>query len=330
MHELDMDAAGNARMFAVVRDMARDTPWHKLGTMKATAPRNAAEAIVSAGANWKVFKMPVGLLGDSVAIPGAFATVRETPDRGMETLGMVGAKYTVMQNEAAFEWFDPVVADGRASFETAGVLRGGRVVWVLAKLASGFEVVPGDRVNGYLLLSNTHDGSRAIEARFTPIRVVCANTLREAHKGNVGDRPIKIRHTASLTDRLAEAQRVMGAASQAMESTAEAFRAMARVSMSGAKLQAFIRDVLEQPAEGKLSTRTQNTVNAIAELYDGAGLGLDMPGVRGTAWAAYNAVAEFVDYKRGSDDGDDRLASMAFGTGAEMKDRALRAALAMA
>jgi phage/plasmid-like protein (TIGR03299 family) len=259
------------------------------------------------------------------------ASIRETDNR---VFGIVGRDWTPVQNEDSFAWFDGVVSDGRASFETAGALHGGRIVWVLAKLADSFEVVPGDAVKGYLLLSNAHDGTRSVQARFTPIRVVCANTLGAADRGDARlDRAISIRHTSGVAERMEQAAHVMGLASRQLESTADAFRLIAGVQLGVARAREYFESVVDGTRDelGNLSPRSANVVKVLGELFDGAGVGLDMPGVRGTAWGAYNAVTEYVDYQRGASKGADaRLDSIAFGSGLAMKQRALSLALAAA
>lgn len=329
-HELEMNADGTARMFSV-----RETPWHTLGTILSDAPRTSREAMVAAGADWTVSRAHIALasdqlLGASRPIESHRAIVRDTD---MRVLGVVGEGYTPVQNAEAFGWFDHVVGEGRATFETAGVLREGKTVWVLARLGETFEVVPGDAVRGFLLLSNSHDGSRAVQARFTPIRVVCANTLTAAGRGNAGaDRPIAIRHTSSVSARLQEAAVVMGIAAKQMEDTSEAFRMIARVQMGAAKAREFFETIVDGKRDntGKLAARSANVVDELSGLFDGKGIGIDLPGVRGTAWAAYNCVTEYVDYLRGaSKSGDARLESIAFGSGLAMKQRALSSALAL-
>jgi phage/plasmid-like protein (TIGR03299 family) len=308
----------------------RETPWHKLGTVLTDAPRTTADALRAAGLDWAVAKRPISLMDSARPIDSHVATVRQTDGA---VLGVVGAGWTPVQNQQAFDWFEPLIAEGRGSFETAGSLRDGRVVWVLARLAESFEVVPGDAVRGFLLLSNSHDGSRAVEARFTPIRVVCANTLAMADRGRETDRPIKIRHTRGVHAALDEAARVMGVVAQQLADTTEAYRLIASVQLNATKVDAFLRAVVPDNAKAASPKRTAAIRAEIQDLLDGKGVGLDLPGVRGTAWAAYNAVTEFVDYARGMGEGrpldDTRLESIAFGSGAQMKRRALEAALAL-
>jgi phage/plasmid-like protein (TIGR03299 family) len=117
---------------------------------------------------------------------------------------VVGHGYEILQNDKAFEFFEPFIVSRAARFETAGALRDGERVWVLAKLADPIRVIGDDVVDRYLLLSNSHDGRGAVSIRFTPVRVVCQNTLNLATKG--GSATIHVRHTRGMYQRLDQAQ----------------------------------------------------------------------------------------------------------------------------
>jgi phage/plasmid-like protein (TIGR03299 family) len=305
----------------------RETPWHKKGVVLSDAPRTWREAARAAGADWTVHAMPVGLLGDAQGIDGYRAIVRETD---MRVLSIVSESYTPIQNAQVFSFFDEVVAEGLASWETAGVLHDGRVVWAQVRMGQSFDVVPGDEVRSYGLLSNAHDTSRKARYLSTPQRVVCANTLAAAESG--GEFTFGVRHTGNAPLRLEDAKRALGFAAKQFADTADAYRRIAKVQLTGEKLASYLEASIDatRDEKGNLSSRTRNVLGTIQELFEGKGRGSALPGVRGTAWGAYNAVTEWVDYVR--DDGKDagaRLDSIAFGTGADIKKRALRAALAM-
>jgi phage/plasmid-like protein (TIGR03299 family) len=161
----------------------RETPWHGLGVVLDQPPATIAEAIDLSGLDWRVEKEPIAVdRGDAAAsdftiprceeIPGYYATVRQDT---RQVLGIVGPRYTVLQNSSAFEFVDQLLGSS-LHFETAGSLHGGRRVWVLATLPDHIEV-GGDAVRPLVLLSNSHDGSTGIVAATTPVRVCCANTL---------------------------------------------------------------------------------------------------------------------------------------------------------
>src|SRR5262249_27318291 len=144
-----------------------------------------------AGLDWEVELFPLfTATGQQVT----HKAVKRSTDG--KVLGVVGPRWQPLQNKDAFNWFDPFLAAGQATLEAAGSLAGGTRVWVLAKLnRDPIVVVPGDEVTKYLLLSNGHDGSLAVRCGFTPIRVVCNNTLQMAHNDRVGSQLIRFTHS---------------------------------------------------------------------------------------------------------------------------------------
>jgi len=181
-----------------------DTPWHSLG-VKLDHPATAEEAIISSGLDWQVRKEPLflaayaGSMAVGQIIEDHYATIRST-DRAV--LGVVGDRYQPLQNREAFGFFDYVVGQGAAVYHTAGSLSGGRRIWLLAKLPETIKVRGNDIVDQYLLLSNGHDGSTAVQIKLTPIRVVCNNTLSLALRD--GHKVYSVRHTASVAEKIRE------------------------------------------------------------------------------------------------------------------------------
>ena len=221
MHNLDFDAEGNARMFYV-----GDRPWHLLGK-GLDKPPTIAEGIVQGGLDWEVATKRLVITGTDVEAP-AYATVRSC-DQAI--LGIVGTSYVPVQNKDAFAWFQPWLDAGLVELETAGALKGGRHVWVLAKIvADPVEIVAGDPVNRYILLSNTHDGTRMVRAGFVAIRVVCDNTIQAALTARES-RFIRVRHTKGAADDLKEVQAVMSLANQRFLATVDQMRAMSRMTV---------------------------------------------------------------------------------------------------
>jgi phage/plasmid-like protein (TIGR03299 family) len=202
-------------------------------------------------------------------------------------------------------------------------------VWVLAHVAgSKTEIVPGDRVDSFILLSNSHDGTLAVRVGFTPIRVVCANTLSMAHS-NAGSKLLRVRHTKSVNDTLALIRDVMDLAEKEFAATAAQYRALAARHVNATDLRKYVRQVLQ--AGDKPEEDSGRMRNLIADIIHRAeyGTGNDATGVRGTLWAAYNGVTEHLTHARGSDR-DARLNSLWFGSSADVSKRALELALAMA
>jgi phage/plasmid-like protein (TIGR03299 family) len=191
----------------------RETPWHGLGAVLDEPPATVGEAIDASGLGWSVAKEPIAVdrggqsdrdwwLPRCEEIPGFYATVRQDT---REVLGIVGERYRLVQNHEAFAFIDQLLGSS-IHFETAGSLHGGRRVWVLATLPEHVEV-GGDDVRPYVLLMNSHDGSTAVIAATTPIRVVCQNTLNWGLAN--ARQKFSIRHTEAVTQRVHEARRVL-------------------------------------------------------------------------------------------------------------------------
>lgn len=303
------------------------TPWHGLGERLVDDELYSVEAgIQKAGLDWDVRLEPL-YLSDGRKVP-RYAVVRGSDN---SILGNVGPKYTPLQNRDAFGFMNPFLETKHARLHTAGSLDHGRVIWVLCHIKGGqAEVVKGDRVDQFLLLSNSHDGSQAVRVGFTPIRVVCANTLAAAH-GSAESKLIRVRHTKSVLDNLEAIQDVMDVARQEFNATLEQYRRLASVSINQKDVRKYIQLILnidERLPLDEIPTRTRNMMLAMETMAD-EGTGCNIPGVRGTLWGAYNGVTEYLSYGRGSDQ-EKRLDSLWFGSAAEINKKALGAALAMA
>jgi phage/plasmid-like protein (TIGR03299 family) len=298
----------------------RKTPWHKLGVVLDDPP-TIEEGLRLAGLDWGVRREQ--LFTPSGQEAPAFAIVRDT-DQAI--LGAVGVKYRPLQNREAFNWFAPFLAAGEASLETAGSLAGGSRVWVLAKLnRAPMEIAPGDDVEKFLLLSNSHDGSLAVRVGFSPIRVVCNNTLSLAHASQ-DSQLIRLKHSSGVVTNLENVRDTIDAVNARFEATAEQWRRLARKDINQADLRKYVSRVLdvgEQPG-----ARLRNMLARIEELFE-AGEGNATQHVRGTYWAAYNAVTEWLSHERGRSQ-DSRLGSLWYGDGAALNGRALAVALEIA
>jgi phage/plasmid-like protein (TIGR03299 family) len=327
-----------------------ETPWHKLGVALPEAP-TTREAIVAAGLDWEVGLKPlVTCDGESVDHRASYRV------SDGKILGVVGPAWQPLQNTSAFSFFDPFLAGGEARLETAGSLCEGRRVWILAALNRDPSVIvpqSDDVVRKYILLSNAHDGTLAIKVGFTPVRVVCANTLAMAHDDKAS-RLLRIRHTKNSADALAAVRDVMNTANQTFEATAEQYRLLAKKDVVEADLKAYVNRVFApRRVEAAAAKRRTSMVlasapiildaefiddedaslksrvfPAVRELFE-KGRGNQLPGVRGTMWAAYNSITEYLAYGRGKDS-DKRLNEAWFGTGAMLNARALRVGVEMA
>lgn len=278
----------------------RVTPWHKLGAVLDQPPATVAEAIEASGLGWSVAKEPIAVhrggtppdLTRSEEIPGYYATVRLDT---AEVLGIVGERYRIVQNHEAFAFVDQLLGSS-IHFETAGSLHGGKRVWVLATLPDHVEV-GGDAVRPYVLLMNSHDGSTAVIAATTPVRVVCQNTLNwgllDAHQ------KFSIRHTEAVTQRVHEARRVLDLSINYYKQFKSCGDQLASERCSERQLRSVLDKLYPNGTEDSMSTRTrrsrEQTKDRITDLFM---RGETQGNAPGTKWAAVNAIVEYSDWLR--------------------------------
>lgn len=317
-------------------------PWHGLGHTLATAP-SIREGIVLAGLNWRVKMRPMRATladgGCEIDVPDHRAVFRE--DTG-KILGVVGDGFHPLQNEDAFAWFQPLVEEGLVTLETAGSLREGRRVWVMAKVAGDPAViVPGaeDIVDQYALLCHGHDGSLAVRLGSNSVRVVCANTLRGALEQ--GDGLAVIRHTSGMGEAMTTARTVLARQIELFRGSAEGWRFLASRTCTDADFTVYALRVVAL-VRGDSDERVRETtpsaedggrlLKALRPLFEG-GAGNDRAGVRGTWWAAYNAITQWLTHERGASQGSERdraerrFAELHLGAGRRLGQRALMLAL---
>lgn len=316
-----------------------EKPWHKLGKELPNVA-TAAEALSAAGLDWTVSKKPLYLM-DGTPVEDHFAIVRDDKNA---PLGVVGNVYEPLQNKDAFSFFDAVVGMKEAIYHTAGSLRNGQYVWILAKLPGTIRVVKDDLIEKYLLLTNAHNGMKAARMLFTPIRVVCMNThnvairlaeneiakAREAGENYIGN--ATMRHTTNLGLKVAQVRSQLGIVSVQYDVYAEAAKRLAATQLTTEAWKNYLINTGIKPAgkkDSELSTHTKKIIDEISAMFD-KGRGNDLPGVKHTAWGAFNAVAEYVDYSRSKDENDTRAKSILFGSGATLKQKAWDAALTIA
>lgn len=301
------------------------TPWHRIGTPLEEADLyDWPKACEKAGLDWSVELVPLVTADNQAKVESK--AVRRTSDGRI--LGVVGPRFTVLQNKDAFAWFEPFLAAKEVSLRTAGSLAEGSRVWVLAKLnRDPLVIAQGDEIEKFILLSHGHDGSLAVRCGFTPVRVVCQNTLSMAH-GSTASKLIRVKHTKDVHENLASIREVMNLANQEFEATAEQYKLLARKAINQADLTKYVKKVLKVDDSEEVSTRTKNTIAEIIGLCE-AGRGNNLPSVRSTYWTAYNGVSEWLSYDRGRSQ-DSRLNSLWFGDSANVNRHALQTALEMA
>jgi len=296
-------------------------PWHGQ-RVKLDNPMTAEQAIIAGNLGWEVVKEP--LYFDpvrTIKVKDRYATRRtdrlDAPDGGQ--LGCVGRGYNVLQNTDAFKFLDPLRLADRAVYHTVGALDGGRRIWLLAKLPGEIKVVGDDITEKYLLLSNSHDGTTAVRIAFTPIRVVCQNTLNLALRTAEG---LWIKHYADVHDRIKEAYRLLNIVNDAYDRAASTMKAMAKVQIGADQLKRYFQAVMpittdNEEQKTRMIQRHQRWEHLFTE-----GDGNRLPGVKGTVWAAYNGITQWVDRESYTRRLKEPLKSIWFGSGRMVKERA--------
>ncbi|MBW4533201.1 MAG: DUF932 domain-containing protein [Pleurocapsa minor HA4230-MV1] len=292
--------------------------WHGLGTVL-NSPPTTAQAIVDAGLDWQVKEQPIYTQSNFGLSPVSThkSLVRSTD---FQLLGIVSQQYQPLQNHDAFSWFDFLLHDGDVTLESAGSLKDGKRVWILAKInQSPVDIIKDDPVKPYLLLSNSHDGSTAIWIQFTPIRVVCQNTLsyalRSRNKDKELGRAFRIRHQGNLESKLNQAKTALDFARQRFAIATEEYKAMASYGLNQADLDFYLSLVLD--------TDTPQSTRAYPQIVANFERGRGNKGQN--LWDAYNGVTEWLDHQRGSD--ANRLDSSWFGNSAKLRAHAHQSAL---
>jgi phage/plasmid-like protein (TIGR03299 family) len=351
--------AANLEMVNGVASMAYvgATPWHGSGknVSDTDAMYDSHKFMVAASLDWTAEKRQLfrqvtvkgkdgfGVDTESVkTMPAeAWEVVRSTD--GKVLADSVGARYTVLQNAEAFGWFQPWLDAKEAALHTGGALFEGSRIWALAKLnRDPMEIAAGDIVEKYVLLSHSHDGSLAVRVGFTPIRVVCSNTLAMAHSADAS-KLIRLKHSKKIHTNLENLRNVMNLMNQEFEATAEQYRLLQRKSINQKDLRKYVKqvfgidqpdsviwDVTERNKDMKelVSERQKNIMDEVIALCE-AGKGNNLPSVRGTYWSAYNGVTEYLSYVNGRNE-DNRLNSLWFGQNSTMNKDALKVAVEMA
>lgn len=326
-HELDI-VDGKASMFSS-RGLL---PWHGLGTVINEDAATSADAIKLAGLDYDLYKNPVFTIdpdGVKMEIEDSFAVIRGDTNKA---LGVVGKNYHIFQNSEAFSFFDEIIGEKLAVYETAGALHGGRKVWILAKLPQEMFIKGTDDMsNSYVLLGTAHDGSQSLMMMPTITRVVCNNTYTLATNQFSVESGIKIRHTRNMKTKIDLARDRLKIVNSQLEQYNNQSNYLASININSAQFKTYINTLFPDNKEAKNNTRTINMRNLISLNYDDN----EFKQTDGTAWAAFNSVTRFVDHQRstkGVDDNDrlnNRMESVLFTTGANKKREAFDLAMSL-
>lgn len=314
---------------------AGKTPWHGLG-VEVEPTLTPQEILMAADLDWGVrkdqilVKHPDGIVKP---IPGKMALVRDRDDR---VLSVVGSSYKPVQNSDAFSFFHQFVEAGNMEMHTAGSLWGGKYVWALAKMNKGFTIGKEDAVESFLLLMSPHIFGKALVMQFTPIRVVCWNTLNfalgESLKGSSG--AVRVPHCTAFDAGVKEqAATALGLAIAQTKEMQQASTLLSKKKASEAQVEEFFCKVLQfdpKDAQRKKdgSIRQPRQLPMFREALERAP-GQDMTSARGTWWGAVNAVTYVADHVNGRDR-DTSLKNAWVGHQSTIKRRAFAEALKMA
>ncbi len=304
-HDLEISENGEVA-FASLRQPA----WHNLGTVFENEVNTSEMLKLAHLDDWNVRL-------EDVAVPENFSSdktysfvTRTNPfDRSQnDILGVVGERYKVLQNEDLFSFGDNIL-DGGGRWETAGSIKNGRVVFGSIALTDGITLDPNgraDKIDNYLLINTSHDGSVAIQASITPVRVVCANTLNLALSAFKGKKDVKqtfkIRHTQTAEGKIAVAREALGLAHKYIDEFSLMAQAMIEKEITKAQFDKIVE--LAYPAPEKDSKGSFKKHDSKIDLLQSIYVGDFNNTISGTAWGAYNALTERLDWYRNSRGGN--------------------------
>lgn len=263
----------------------RRVPWHGLGTPVDHAP-NSEEALKLAGLDWEVIQTPV-FTEDGIKCGNAHATIRSDTKK---YLGMVTDRYKIVQNKDAFAFTDGLIGKD-CRYETAGSLKNGRTVWMLAQMPK--MKVCGDDVANYLCFTNSHDGTGAVRVVLTPTRVVCNNTLNLAL--NSAKRAWSTRHCGNIEQKMEEAKKTLELAFNYQEALQKEAEEMANITINEEETMKLLAQLfpIKDDDTDRVKKNMENAKSDFLVCYN-------MPDIAkfyGTKWGLVNAAADFVDHR---------------------------------
>lgn len=315
-HEIHKDENGKSA-FAYVGEKA----WHGLG-QQLTPNSPIPVWITEAGFDWEIKSTQVqGNTTDGHLIQMPEKQLLYRSDT-LSPLSVVSDRYKIVQPPEVLRFYEDLVEAGGFQLESAGILFGGRRFFALAKVNEGMDVLKGDHVKGYLLLSTSCDGSLATTAQFTSIRVVCNNTLRMAIRDYDGNEKARISVPHSAQFDPAKVKEQLGLAENSFLSFMEDMKQLAERTLSNREAIQYLIDLVGDPSKSleDQSTGEARQMKLIYDLYTKEGMGHELAGQ--TAWGMLNAVTELVDHHTGHKTTDARMDSAWFGSGAQLKQNA--------
>lgn len=303
---------------------AGEVPWHGLGT-NVPADLGPIQMMQKAGCDWTVSKQQMYVL-DGIPVTGKKALIRDSDN---SVLDIVGDDWNPVQNDEAFEFFHEYCMAGDMEMHTAGSLDNGRNVWVLAKVKESFSILGDDQVDSYLLFSNPHKYGKAIDVRFTPIRVVCNNTLTMSLNADSKNQ-VKLNHrTVFDADNV---KQTLGIAHDKFEKYKEVAEFLSSKRYTNESLVNYYNEVFPHTYAGSKGktvesyddlTKNAKAAHSVLHTQPGATKG------EGSFWQAFNSVTYMTDHIMGRS-AESRLNSAWFGQNQTRKVKALQKAVEFA
>lgn len=307
------------------------TPWHGLGN-QLDSQQPLSVWMQAAGMDWVIRETPVRFISQE---SGNLGQIRTFEDQKVlfrsdteAPLSVVSDRFKVVQPREILEFYRDLTERSGFELETAGVLKGGRKLWALARTGQSGTLAGQDQTNGYVLLATACDGTLATTAQFTSIRVVCNNTLAVALNG--AGQAVKVRHTTTFDAQAVKQQ--LGISVSAWDDFMYRLRALSERRITRKTAEKVLGSVFTDPSyqPGGVPARpNEQAIKKALALYSGEGRGAELPSAKSTAYGLLNAVTEYVDHERRARSTDNRLDSAWFGKGAQLKQRALEQTLAL-
>lgn len=302
------------------------TPWHGLGN-QLTSKQPLSVWLKEAGMDWSIKQSDVMF---NAADEGLYlrnhdsAQVLYRSDT-LAPLSVVSNRYKVVQPQEVLHFYKDLVQAGGFELETAGVLKGGRKLWALAKTGQSARLNGNDNIKAYLLLATSCDGTLCTTAQFTSVRVVCNNTLQVAVNNKAG--AVKVPHSTVFDPK--QVKEALGLGLSSWDGFMRNLKKLSQRPISPEEAHRFFAEVLDDSCAEHPDLSPSKPMQQLLSLYDGAGMGADLASSKNTAWGLVNAMTEFVDHHRRARNQDYRLDSAWFGNGAQLKQKTYGQAIAL-
>lgn len=287
-HNLHLDKTTGKTAFVSGRNQKA---WHGLGQILPDTFLTAEQCIEHAQLNYQVGLFPVETKvgNQSIVVPDKYATVRTDTN---VPLGIVGKRYETVQNSEAFKFFDAIIGEKQAIYETAGALGDGEKVFITAKMPDYIKVGKNDITEVYIVLKMAHDGSGAIQAMITPIRVVCQNTMNMAMREAVNK--VSIRHTKNVRTHLEQAHKLLDISHKYLDEFQQIMTELSKKKVTDMQVKQMA-ELLYPGSKVEASTQTLNTRQGLLAAYE---TGVGQEKIKGTAYGALNGLTHFLSHDK--------------------------------